>query len=197
MNRVLGGAMRCGKTTQAKFIIRDDDATLLSSDVIRKKVRSKLVKDIHHPLFAWEEVNALKNEAWAKEHREHANKLADVFINESRSLESYIQKSISESSGNLLIEGSHILPKFALKIADIAHIVYVIDTSHDQYMRIAKAQNKPENDYHYVEAWSHFNRAFGLYIQKQCKLYGIRCYDIADLGFEKTMSMIAATLATK
>lgn len=194
--RVIGGAMRCGKTTQARLICTDD-LILISSDMVRKNARLQLVKDVRHPLFAWEEVRVLKGEAWSKEHRERAQELTDIFINESRSLEPYIRKRISESTGDLLVEGSHILPKFALEIADRAHIVYVVDSSQDQYVRIAKAQNKPESDFHYVEAWSHFNRAFGEYIQKQCKLYGIRCYDIADLGFEKTMSTIATTLARK
>ncbi len=195
-HRVLGGAMRCGKTTQARLLCTDK-TTLVSSDAIRKNVRSQLTKDVRHPLFAWEEIRALKGDAWSKEHREYAQKLTDMFINESRSLEPYIRKKISESTGELLVEGSHILPKFAIEIADRSHIVYVIDSSQDQYVRIAKAQNKPESDYHYVEAWSHFNRTFGEYIQKQCKLYGVRCYDIADLGFEKTMSVIATTLTRK
>lgn len=196
LHSVLGGAMRCGKTTQAKLICADDVA-LVSSDTVRKKVRSQLTKDIHHPLFAWEEVRTLKGDAWSKTHRDDADKLTDIFIRESQSLEPYIRKKISETTGDVFVEGSHILPKFALEIADRSHIVYVVDSSQDQYIRIAKAQNKPESEYHYVEAWSHFNRAFGEYIQKQCKLYGIRCYDIADLGFEKTMSVIATTLTRK
>ncbi|MEO5950676.1 MAG: hypothetical protein ABIQ04_04465 [Candidatus Saccharimonadales bacterium] len=197
MNKILGGAMRCGKTTLAKNICLETNLTRLSSDLIRKKIRSQLEKDSSHPLFAWSTIDSLRGSAWEKKHSENTDELVNLFINEATALQTFIKKEINDTKGDFLLEGSHILPRFALTVTDIAHITYVIDSSPDQFERVARAQKSPDKDFHYVQAWSYFNRAYGKYLQKQCKLYGIRCFDIADMGFEKTMATVAATLTTK
>lgn len=195
MHKVLGGAMRCGKSTIIKHLCADEDLVRISTDQIRKSARSRFKKDVRYPLFAWGTVDALKGDAWVEKHTHSADELVDLFTDEARYLQPYITKTVNETPGELLIEGSHILPKFALTLTDMAHITYIVDTSPDQYIRIAKAQNV--KDIHYVEAWSHFNIAFSIYLRKQCKLYGIRCFDIADLGFEQTIALVTTTLATK
>src|SRR5664279_2084388 len=169
MNKILGGAMRCGKSTIVRHLCADEDMTRISTDLIRKKTRSQLEKDISNPLFAWGVVDALRGEAWANKHIDDADELVRLFIREIKALQPSILTTVSRSNGDLIIEGAHILPQFALKLTDIAHITYVIDSSPDQYIRVAMQQKTPSKNIHYVEAWSHFNRAYGRYLQKQCK----------------------------
>lgn len=197
MNIILGGAMRCGKTTLAKKSCLTNTVFHLSSDAIRKTVRAQLQKDTTHPLFAWGTIDSLKGTDWEDMHSHRTDELVALFIEEATALQPFLEKNIKQTGGNVLLEGAHILPKFALQIADMAHITYVIDSSPGQYERVAISQKSPIKDFHYVQAWSYFNRAYGEYLQKQCRIYGIRCFDIADMGFEKTMATVAATLAVK
>ena len=195
--KIIGGAMRCGKTTLVKRIYTELNISHISTDLVRKAARQQANRITESSLFAWEEVDVLKGDVWAKKHIQEADYLAALFTDESRLLEPYILDRLRSEKGNYTLEGSHILPDFALTITDIAHITYIIDTSSDQYKRIVMQHKTPDKDVKYIQAWSYFNRAYGEYIKSQCKIYGIRCYDIADYGFEKTMSMITSTLTAK
>lgn len=185
MHKVLGGAIRCGKSTLAK----STGLPVLSTDSIRRDARREIT-DPTHPLLAWSEVDKLKGQEWADRHTKGAHELAMLFIQEARSLEPFIRTSLETVGEDVLIEGAHILPDFALSLSDPRHIVYIIDTGEDQYKRVARQQKNKPNEIEYVEAWSHFNRALSDYLRLQCQLFGVTYYDISDEGFDETIEAV-------
>ena len=185
MYKILGGAIRCGKSTLAKTT----GLTVLSTDSIRREAREHIT-DTSHPLLAWSEVDRLKGKEWADRHIRGAHELTMLFVEEARSLEPFIQKSLEATDENTLIEGAHILPDFALKLSDPRDIIYIIDTSEDQYKRVFRQQQNEPDELEYVHAWSYFNRALSDYLRLQCQLFGVTYYDISDEGFDETIEAV-------
>lgn len=192
MYKILGGAIRCGKSTLAKTT----GLPVLSTDSVRRDAR-KEITDPAHPLLAWSEVDKLKGQEWADRHKDSAHELAMLFMQEARSLEPFVRTSLKTMDEGVLIEGAHILPDFALSLSDPRHIVYIIDTSEDQYKRVSRQQKNKPDEIKYVEAWSYFNRALSDYLRLQCQLFGVVYYDIAEMGFDETIEAVYQDLLAR
>jgi 2-phosphoglycerate kinase len=185
---LIGGPARCGKSTLAARVRKEIDGHVLAGDAFVHALQSNLEPEWVPDIFD----HAIADVSIAASPEAKINRLRRRDETMWQFYESYIQTAIDDApTDDILIEGN-IWPDF-LELFELEHsAVFLIDTSPQQYERLANIRNS-DSDNNWMQdfsdeklrEWAMFNAKRSERYAELCRKHDYTFFDIATLGTDE------------
>lgn len=209
MNYFIGGSSRCGKSTLARAVRRTADAQAVSGDAFRDALRKSTepgtIPILHQPRAEktadeqeFIDYHTLRTDEEIVKKREQASLVWSFLAN-------YLVTINRESHDNVVVESIDVWPDL-IAINGLRHrAVFMVDTSMQQWERIAATRGKDNGDWMHannysdarIEAWSAFNVRRSEMIKGLCQEHDYPYVDLAEVGFEEGQQLALKELLTQ
>lgn len=208
MNYLIGGSARCGKSTLSRTVRQTTSAQSLSGDAFRDALRKSTafgtIPELHQPRAE----KIPEEQAFIDYHTRQAQE--EIAKKRSQALlmwgflESYLITTSREGE-SAVVDSIDIWPDL-LAASSLHHVaVFLIDTSTQQWERIAATRGQDTTDWMHangysdarIQAWSTFNAHRSERIAKLCDQHGYPYVDLAETGFEEGQRVALKELVTQ
>jgi hypothetical protein len=206
----IGGSSRCGKTTLARAVRRNMDVQTLSGDALRDTLRKSTSADTLPELHRQRAETIPDEQEFVDYHtlrtkEEITKKRAQASLVWSFMKNYLVTVNRESTTDDVVVESIDVWPDL-LAVSGLRHrAVFMVDTSMQQWERIAATREVDPHDWMHannysdarIKAWSVFNVQRSELVKGLCDEHEYPYVDLAETGFEQSQQNALDLLLTQ
>ncbi len=192
---LIGGTARCGKSTLARRLRKHLGAQSVSGDAfrvsIKKNFTNSAIGHLHEDTLGFD---LSQPSQYVKYHTVETDHVIGKMDLQSKLLSpllaTYAESVFLESDDDLIIESVDLLPQYLFNFATPYKAIFLVDTSVDQWQRIARfpdkhswMNNRLNNEQ--VQAWATSSAARAKTIISMCEAFDAPYFDISNTDYNE------------